>query len=389
VAVTLTDAGGLDATLASKVASMYGDRIRTEIAEALEGLGVAHAKIEVEDAGALPFVLAARIEAAVRRADPDTPREHRLPLDACARGGTTRERFRRSRLYLPGNEPKFAINAGLYGADAIILDLEDSVAPAEKDAARVLVRNALSVLDFGRAERMVRINQGALGIEDLRAVIPHNVHVVLVPKCESARDVVGVAETIEEVARAHGINEPVYLMPIVESAAGALSAREIAAAHPTVVALAIGLEDYTADIGAERSATGDESFWARAMVVNAARAAHIPPIDSVYADVGNEAGLRESAARSRSLGFDGMGCIHPRQVRVIHEAFEPAEAVLERAKAIVLRFDEAEARGLGVVSLGTKMIDPPVVKRALRTVALAVASGRLPADWKTKEGAPS
>ena len=165
-------------------------------------------------------------------------------------------------------------------------------------------------------------------------------------------------------------------------ALGAWRAFEIAAASPNVVGLAIGLEDYTADIGAQRTTAGTESFWARAQVLNGARAAGVQPIDTVFSDVGDEDGLRRSVLEARSLGFVGKGCIHPRQIPVVHEAFAPTGDEIERAVRIVRAFEDAEARGLGVVSLGTRMIDAPVVKRALATVALAVRTNRLDAEWR-------
>jgi citrate lyase subunit beta/citryl-CoA lyase len=379
VGVELRDAGGIGLTLQSKVGALYGEAIRAQVAEGCRALGVAHAKVEVVDAGALPYVLAARLEAAVRRSGhvPATPW---LPA---ARDGfdrpAERGRLRRSRLYLPGNEPKFFPNAGLHGPDGLILDLEDSVAPAEKDAARVLVRNALRTLDFHGAERMVRINQGDRGLADLEWVVGHGVQLVLVPKVEDPAQVAAVAARIDQL-RAGGPG--VLLMPIIESALGAWRAYEIAGASPAVVALAIGLEDYTADIGAQRTQAGTESFWARAQVLNGARAAGVQPIDTVFSDVGDMAGLRASVLEAKALGFTGKGCIHPRQVAVVHEAFAPAPDEVEKSVRIVRAFEDAQARGLGVVSLGTKMIDAPVVKRALATVELAVRTGRLDADWR-------
>ncbi len=160
-------------------------------------------------------------------------------------------------------------------------------------------------------------------------------------------------------------------MPIIESALGAINSYEIANAYDNNFELAIVLEDYTADIGAQRTPEGRESFWARSQVVNAARAAGIQPIDTVFSDVADMDALRESVIEAKSLGFDGKGCIHPRQIAVIHEAFAPTASELEKAQKIVAAFEEAQKKGLGVVSLGTKMIDPPVVKRAQRVVSMA------------------
>jgi citrate lyase subunit beta/citryl-CoA lyase len=297
---------------------------------------------------------------------------------------TSRERIRRSRLYLPGNDPKFMINAGIHKPDGVILDLEDSVHPEEKDTARLVVRNALRQVDFMGAERMVRINQGELGLEDLDFIVPHNVHVILIPKVEDAEQVKTVDERIQKIRKARKVDSEVYLMPIVESALGAWKAYEIATASPNVVALTIGLEDYTADIGTRRTAEGRESFWARSQVVNAARAAHVQPIDTVFSDVRDPEGLRQSVLEAKGLGFEGKGCIHPRQIKVIHEAFAPTDEEVDRAKKIVLAFEDAEARGLGVVALGSKMIDPPVVKQALHTIKLAIAAGKLVEDWRDR-----
>jgi len=371
VQITPAKSGGIELSLTSKVEPMYGESIRTSVRDELAALGVAHAKVEMEDAGALPFVIMARVEAAVRRLGIDVGEGFLPERMPGTDGETTRERFRRSRLYLPGNEPKFMLNAGLHKPDGLILDLEDSVAPAEKDAARILVRNALRCVDFHGAERMVRINQGERGLGDIESVVAQNVHIVLIPKVESPDQVRAVDEKISAVLAKHEIGRPVYLMPIVESALGAWKAYEIASASPKIVALTIGLEDYTADIGTARTNDGRESFWARSQVVNAARAAGVQPIDTVFSDVSDMGALRESVLEAKSLGFDGKGCIHPRQIAVIHEAFAPTQAELEKAKRIVEAFEEAERRGLGVVSLGSKMIDPPVVKRALRVVRLA------------------
>jgi citrate lyase subunit beta/citryl-CoA lyase len=377
--------GGLSLEIRSKVESMYGESFRRTVEEGLKLFGIEHAAVEIEDTGALPFTIMARLETAVRRLGEDVTRQF-LPemADEC-KYTSTRDRMRRSRLYLPGNDPKLCVNAGIHKPDGVILDLEDSVHPLEKDAARLMVRNALRTVDFMGAERMVRINQGDLGFMDLEFLIPHNVHVVLIPKVESPDQVKAVDEKIQKIRKAGQVKDDVFLMPIVESGLGAIKAYDIAMASPNNVALTIGLEDYTADIGTRRTAEGRESFWARSQVVNAARAAGIQPIDTVFSDVRDMEGLRESVLEAKSLGFDGKGCIHPRQIQVIHEAFAPAEAEIERAQKVVLAFEDAQAKGLGVVSLGSKMIDPPVVKRALHTVDMAIAVGKLKANWRDEQ----
>jgi citrate lyase subunit beta/citryl-CoA lyase len=373
--------GGLKIELDSKVGRLYGGSIR-EIAEhVLDALKIEHARVSIDDKGALPFTIAARLEAAAQRAGvaaKGDPRPERTVPER--EGPTARDRLRRSRLYLPGNQPKLMINAGLHHPDGVILDLEDSVHPEEKDAARLMVRNALRCVDFMGAERMVRINQLPLGFEDLKAVVPEGPDLILIPKVERAEQVQEVDERIRGIRAKAGDGQAIWLMPILESALGIENAYAVAAAAETVVALTIGLEDYTADLGVHKTQEGVESYYARTRLVNAARAAGVQAIDSVYGDVGDVEGLSDWARRSRTLGFEGMGCIHPRQIEPIHQAFAPTPEEIEKAQRIVTAFDEAQAAGLGVVRLGTKMVDAPVVLRAQRLVKNARRMGLISDD---------
>jgi citrate lyase subunit beta/citryl-CoA lyase len=374
VRVELCERGGYDIQLESRVAPYYGDSIRRQADEVLEALGVRHAHVQIHDEGALPFVIAARIEAAVRRAGRGEGTRV-LPDQLRMSAPSARDRLRRSRLYLPGSEPRYFINAALHGPDAIILDLEDSVHASEKDAARLLVRNALRAVDFLSCERMVRINQLPLGLEDLDEIVPESPDLILIPKVERPEQVIETNCRIEEIKADYGITRPIWLMPILESALGIENAFAIAKASEAIVALTIGLEDYTSDLGVVKTSTGAESLYARQRIVNAAHAAGLQAIDSVFGDVGNMEALRTWALNSRSLGFEGMGCVHPLQIPVIHAAFAPTTAEVERARKIVTAYNEAQEKGLGVVSLGSKMIDPPVVQRALKLMARAQAMG--------------
>ncbi|MCP4313911.1 MAG: HpcH/HpaI aldolase/citrate lyase family protein [Bacteroidetes bacterium] len=370
VTLQLPEKGGISITLKSKVEAMFGEQIRQQAEEVLKTLGISHAHLEIEDNGALPFVIGARIEAAVNQLQP-TGHSWIPPLIEQNRDDSGKERFRFSRLYLPGNSPAMMLNAGIHQPEGIILDLEDSVAPEKKAEARLLVRNALCQVDFYGAERMVRINQLPAGLEDLDEVVPRQLHLVLLPKCEHASQVAEVTERIDSVLLKHKQEREIFLMPIIESCLGVENAFEIARASESVVAMAIGLEDYTADLGVKRTDSGEESLYARTRLVNACKAAGIQPIDSVFSDVADMEGLKRNVATSRSLGFEGMGCIHPRQVPVIQEAFVPGENEIKDARRIVEAFEKAEARGSAVVALGSKMIDPPVVKRALKILDLA------------------
>jgi citrate lyase subunit beta/citryl-CoA lyase len=380
ITLEINSDGGINIDLISKVKALYGDSIIKLTKAVLEYFGIRHADVKVNDSGALPFVISARLEAAVKQVIktdldylPDFLAENNYP--------TSRDRFRFSRLYLPGNNPALMINAGLHSADGIILDLEDSVAPEKKDEARILVRNALCQIDFCGAERMVRINQGERGLKDLHQIIPHNVHLVLIPKCETADDIKHVEKEISDINRKLDLKNQVLLMPVIESALGIENSFEIARSSRNIVAIAIGLEDYTADLGVQRTLEGKESFYARTRLIVAARAARIQPIDSVFSDVGDMDALKETVLTSKALGFEGMGCIHPRQVPVIRRGFAPDETEIEKSKKIVLAFESARLEGLGVVALGSKMIDPPVVARAQKTIDLAVRLGFIPANW--------
>jgi citrate lyase subunit beta/citryl-CoA lyase len=379
ITLELTQGDGIQLELKSKVEAMYGADIRKLLLGILAFYGIEHARILVEDFGALTPVLAARMEAAIKQLK-SSEKEYLLPVLSENLYQTSRDRNRFSRLYLPGNTPSLMINAGIHRPDGIILDLEDAVAPAKKYEARFVVRNALRNVDFYGAERMVRINQVPAGLEDLEFLVPHNVNLVLVPKCESAEQIRQVNEKISMLKTKYNVSGNIWLMPIVESALGVLKALEIAQSE-NVVAIAIGLEDYTADLGTRRTQEGTESFFARSMVVNACKAAGIQAIDSVFSDIADMEALKETVIRSKALGFDGMGCIHPRQIRVIHENYAPDAAEIEKAKKIVNAFIEATAKGLGVVSLGTKMIDPPVVKRAQKLIDLAITMGKLSTEW--------
>ncbi|MEI6577329.1 MAG: aldolase/citrate lyase family protein [Bacteroidota bacterium] len=384
VSIELRQESGLIVNLQSKVDVMYGNSIHELALEILHHFGIQHAILTIEDNGALPFVLAARIEASIKQII-DIDIEY-LPAFLPENSYTTiKEAQRVSRLYLPGNTPSLMINAGLHKPNGIILDLEDAVAPAKKFEASFLVRNALRALDFYGVERMVRINQIPRGLDDLDFIIPHNVNLILIPKCENKEQIWLVNEKIDILRKKHHIRNSVWLMPIIESAEGVVNCYDIAKASDNIVAMAIGLEDLTADLGTRRTFEGNETYFSRSKVVIACRAAGIQPIDSVFSDIADMDALKENVRRSKSLGFDGMGCIHPRQIRVIHENYAPDSIEIEKAKKIVIAFMEAEKKGLGVVSLGTKMIDPPVVKRAQKTINLALAMNKIPTNWIEEE----
>jgi len=370
VAVEPRDGGGVQISMQSRVAPYYGDAITAQAREMLETMGVKNAQVSIHDEGALPFVISARIETAINRSGLGTGKKV-WPERAALPEPSPKDRLRRSRLYVPGSEPKYFINAALHGPDAVILDLEDSVHQSEKDSARILVRNALRNVNFGACERMVRINQLPLGLQDLADIIPEAPDLILIPKVEHPGQVAEIDRMITELKLRNSINRSIWIMPILESALGIENASAIAGASPNVAAITIGLEDYTADLGVAKTPEGRESLFARSRLVNAAHASGVQAIDSVFGDVADMNGLKVWGENSRALGFEGMGCIHPAQIPVIHAAFAPSKTEIEKAQKIVAAYDEAQKHGLGVVSLGSKMIDQPVVNRALKLVERA------------------
>lgn len=380
VSIELTNTGGIEIDLKSKVDVMFGKANRKLIKDILTHFEIENAKVVITDKGALPFVIAARLEAAIKDLI-DTDKEYLLDLIDTNTSISEKEQFRFSRLYLPGNSPSMMINAGVHDPNGIILDLEDAVAPNKKHEARFMVRNALRSVNFYGGERMVRINQGQKGLDDLHFVVAHNVNLLLLPKCESADEIKNIDTEIGKVRKEKGFDYPIWYMPIIESALGVERAFEIATASPNICSLAIGLEDFTADLGVRRTNGATESLYARTRMVNACKAAGIQPIDSVFSDVSDMDALAINVQTSKSLGFEGMGCIHPRQINVIMQNFAPEQAEIEKAQKIIRAFEDAKAKGLGVVSLGTKMIDAPVVKRAETTVNLALKLGLIDADW--------
>ena len=286
-----------------------------------------------------------------------------------------KDRLRRSMMFVPGNNPGMIADSRIYKADSIMFDLEDSVSLAEKDAARFLVYQALKTLDFGKKEIVVRVNDlgSGLGVRDLEAIIPAGVHVVRLPKTDGPQDVADCEREIARIEQAHGI--PVGatgMMAAIESANGVLNAREIAHASDRLIGIALGAEDYVTDLKTVRS-DGTELFFARSMILHAARAAGIAALDTVYSDVNNEEGFLAEVELIHKLGFDGKSVINPRQIEPLHRAFIPSERDLRKAYDVIAAIEEANARGSGVISLNGKMIDRPIVLRAQRLISLAEA----------------
>lgn len=280
----------------------------------------------------------------------------------------------RSLLFVPGNSPSMLLNADIHGADAVIFDLEDAVAPGQKDAARILVRNAISSMDYQISSIVVRVNPlgSAYLDDDLDTIVPLAPYAILAPKVESRDAARQLAEKIAAVQAAHGLPRgTVKLMPLIETALGIENAYEIAAASPDICGILLGAEDLTSDLTAVRSKLGSEIAYSRGRVVVAARAAGIDVYDTPFTDVHDDEGLAVDARYARSLGFSGKAAISPRHVRSINAAFSPSPEEIDYAKEVLAVIREAERMAKGAVSLRGKMIDKPIVDRARRVLDIA------------------
>lgn len=285
---------------------------------------------------------------------------------------------RRSMLFLPGNTPNIIINGEVLGADAVILDLEDAVAPSEKDSARILVRNAIGRMGFGRCEVIVRINSTDTDewTKDLDAIIPVKPSLIMPPKTSRAADVLRVDEYISALEDRLGFaRNTVKLIPLIETALGVENAFQIASASPRVAAIFLGGEDLTADLRCRRTKAGNEIAYARARMVMAARAAGVDVYDTPFTDVNDDEGIYTDAEYAKSLGFTGKSAISPRHVNAINEVFSPTAAEIDYAYEVMDAIRAAQAQGKGTVALRGKMIDAPIVARARQTIEAAEALG--------------
>lgn len=287
-------------------------------------------------------------------------------------------RLRRTMMFVPGNNPSMMQDAYIYGADSLMLDLEDSVMLAEKDAARRLVYHALKEVNYGTTEMVVRINplNTPYGVKDIEAVVKAGVDVIRMPKTETAEEVKEVEAEIERVEREIGV--PVgktQIMAAIESALGVINAYSIATSSKRMMGIALGAEDYCANLKTNRSKDGAELLLARETIVVAARAAGIDALDTVFSDMNDMETFKNEVAFIKKLGFDGKSIINPRQIDIVHEIFAPSQKEIDKARLILNAIKEAERKGSGVISLNGKMVDKPVVIRAQRCIDIAIASG--------------
>lgn len=398
----------------SSVQSLFGNAIRTCAMQMLEEFKVTTGALLVDDDGALDLVIRARIEAVLRSAgylsqkrlfvdaSSEISRQTGVPTiesekNASLDGGI--ERPGRSlvkqqvRLYMPGDQPHFAINADFYGADILIFDLEDSVPLARKFEARILVRRFLeNSFLFRKSERAVRINPLSTeeSVHDIAEIVPAMPDIILLPKCESAMDVERLDTLLTANEEEYGlVPGSIRIMPIIESAKGVLAAYEIARASQRNSALCFGYEDFSRDIqskpdivkvahvqddGSQKvnipsnPVSSIDSLLARQIIILASRAADIEPLDSSYSDIGNTEGLLNSCYEARALGFTGKSVIHPSQIPYVKKAFLPSDEEVQQAKAVIAAYEESLKAGKGAVAIDGQMIDIPVVEKARRII---------------------
>lgn len=398
----------------SSVQSLFGNAIRTCAMQMLEEFKVTTGALLVDDDGALDLVIRARIEAVLRSAgylsqkrlfvdaSSEISRQTGVPTiesekNASLDGGI--ERPGRSlvkqqvRLYMPGDQPHFAINADFYGADILIFDLEDSVPLARKFEARILVRRFLeNSFLFRKSERAVRINPLSTeeSVHDIAEIVPAMPDIILLPKCESAMDVERLDTLLTANEEEYGlVPGSIRIMPIIESAKGVLAAYEIARASQRNSALCFGYEDFSRDIqskpdivkvahvqddGSQKvnipsnPVSSIDSLLARQIIILASRAADIEPLDSSYSDIGNTEGLLNSCYEARALGFTGKSVIHPTQIPYVKKAFLPSDEEVQYAKAVIAAYEESLKAGKGAVAIDGQMIDIPVVEKARRII---------------------
>lgn len=287
-------------------------------------------------------------------------------------------RLRRSLLYVPGNMPSMLQNIPIFRSDGIIIDLEDAVPYSEKDAARILVRRFLENYRDRDKEILVRINplDSRWGADDLREVLPALPDGIRLPKADSPEIVERLDTLLTEFEEELGVEIGGFgILPSIESAQGIINSFRIARTSPRVFALAFGAEDYTASLEIERTKTGEELFHARTRVIWAARAAGIQAIDTIFADVGDMEGLRRETELIKTLGFTGKSLVNPRQIEIVHAVFAPKPEEIAYALEVVEAIRRAREMGTGVISLRGRMIDAPVVKRAVRVLRTAQAHG--------------
>ena len=287
------------------------------------------------------------------------------------------QKFRRTMLFMPGNNPGMLQDAAILGADSIILDLEDAVSLTEKDSARILVRDAIKTIDYSQVEVVVRVNplDTEFGPHDVDMIARVKPDTLLIPKAD-VEEIKLVDRMLDKVEKEEGyVAGSIKLIALIETAIGLETVYEVIKASKRIVGVLLGGEDLTLDLGIKRTKEGEEIFYARNKVATVCRALKVDSIDTPFTDTNDYEGLAKDTAKAKSLGLTGKSAINPRQIEIIHSVFAPTEVELKQALRILDAMEEAEKEGKGVFSLDGKMIDAPVINRAKTTMELGQRLG--------------
>ena len=294
-----------------------------------------------------------------------------------------RFRLRRTMMFMNAQKPGLIKDAYIYGCDSIMLDLEDAVAENQKDAARFSLYHALTTIDYGKTEVIVRIN----GLdtphwqEDIRVCVAGGADGIRIAKCESAQDIHTVESAVEAAEKEFGVEVGrTLLMAALESPKGILNAYEICSASDRLFGVAISGGDFRKCMQTTFQPDGVDMLTARGMMLLAARAAGVQCFDTVFTDLDNEEGFRAEVLQNKAMGFDGKSLINPKQIPLVHEVFAPTEKEVRQAEAVVRAFVEHSAAGVGVFTVNGKMIDVAFIPGAQRTLKLAKAYGMYKGD---------
>ena len=277
-------------------------------------------------------------------------------------------------LYIPGNNPAMLQQGGVYGADSLLLDLEDAVALNQKDSARILVRNMLKKINFYDTEVCVRVNHldTPFGLEDLEEIVPLQPDAIRYPKTETVEELEKLIKIIEVIEDKHNLpHNKMTIHAMIETALGVQNVFRIAKYSKRVDAITIGGQDLTADMNIKSTKDGSGIDLARKMIVMAAKANKIDAIDTVFVDVNDEEGLRKDTEYAKQIGFTGKAVINPRQIDIIHDVYMPTEEEVRKAYRIMKEFNKNKKAGIGVFAIDGKMIDAPVMARAAHILELA------------------
>jgi len=277
-------------------------------------------------------------------------------------------------LYIPGNNPAMLQQGGVYGADSLLLDLEDAVALNQKDSARILVRNMLKSINFYDAEVCVRVNHldTPFGLEDLEEIVPLQPDAIRFPKTETVEELAELIKIIEAIENKHNLpHDKMTIHAMIETALGVQNVFEIAKFSKRVDAITIGGQDLTADMNIKSTKDGSGIDLARKMIVMAAKANKIDAIDTVFVDVNDEEGLRKDTEYAKQIGFTGKAVINPRQIDIIHDVYMPTEEEIRKAYRVMKEFNKNKKAGIGVFAIDGKMVDAPVMARAAHVLELA------------------